>query len=144
MKIEILHFDKFKFDHEAQLHDIYIKRISQFRNIITDIKTVKINNKGIENRIVKKKANEYFVSLDEKGEHFSTEDLKVFLFNNNFKNLKFIVGSTDGIKKGIQEKSNKVISLSKMTLTHSFALIILLEQIYRSATIVSNHPYHRV
>ena len=39
MKIEILHFDKFKFDHEEQLHDIYIKRISQFRNIITDIKT---------------------------------------------------------------------------------------------------------
>ena len=144
MKIEILHFDKFKFDHEEQLHDIYIKRISQFRNIITDIKTVKINNKGIEKRIVKKKANEYFVSLDEKGEHFSTEDLKVFLFNNNFKNLKFIVGSTDGIQKGILEKSNKVISLSKMTLTHSFALIILLEQIYRSATIVSNHPYHRV
>ena len=89
MKIEILHFDKFKFDHEEQLHDIYIKRISQFRNIITDIKTVKINNKGIENRIVKKKVNECFVSLDEKGEHFSTEDLKVFLFNNNFKNLKF-------------------------------------------------------
>jgi len=58
--------------------------------------------------------------------------------------LKFIVGSTDGIQKGILEKSNKVISLSKMTLTHSFALIILLEQIYRSATIVSNHPYHRV
>ena len=105
---------------------------------------VKINNKGIENRIVKKKANECFVSLDEKGEHFSTEDLKVFLFNNNFKNMKFIVGSTDGIQKGILEKSNKVISLSKMTLTHSFALIILLEQIYRSATIVSNHPYHRV
>jgi Uncharacterized conserved protein len=57
--------------------------------------------------------------------------------------LKFIVGSTDGIQKDILEKSNKVISLSKMTLTHSFALIILLEQIYRSATIVSNHPYHR-
>ena len=67
-----------------------------------------------------------------------------FLFNNNFKYLKFIVGSTDGIQKDILEKSNKVISLSKMTLTHSFALIILLEQIYRSATIVSNHPYHRV
>ena len=144
MKIEILHFDKFKFDYEEQLHDIYIKRISQFRNIITDIKTVKINNKGIENRLVKKNVNECFVSLDEKGEHFSTEDLKVFLFNNNFKNLKFIVGSTDGIQKDILEKSNRVISLSKMTLTHSFALIILLEQIYRSATIVSNHPYHRV
>ena len=37
MKIEILHFDKFKFDHEEQLHDIYIKRISQFRNIITAV-----------------------------------------------------------------------------------------------------------
>ena len=61
MKIEILHFDKFKFDHEEQLHDIYIKRISQFRNIITDKKTVKINNKGIENRIVKKKA--FFLTI---------------------------------------------------------------------------------
>ena len=65
MKIEILHFDKFKFNHEEQLHDIYIKRISQFRNIITDIKTVRINNKGIENRIVKN-AIAYATDRDDK------------------------------------------------------------------------------
>ena len=55
MKIEILHFDKFKFDHEEQLHDIYIKRISQFRNIITDIKTVKINNKELKIELLKRR-----------------------------------------------------------------------------------------
>ena len=42
------------------------------------------------------------------------------------------------------EYADLALSLGKMTFTHSFALIILLEQIYRSATIVSNHPYHRV
>ena len=80
MKIEILHFDKFKFDHEEQLHDIYIKRISQFRNIITDIKTVKINNKGIENRIVKRKIM-YQNSTEVTNLVLKNSRLSNFLFN---------------------------------------------------------------
>ena len=43
----------------------------------------------------------------------------------------------------ILKKADVVISLSKMTLTHSFAAIILSEQIYRSLTIKIGHPYHR-
>ena len=46
-------------------------------------------------------------------------------------------------QENILKMSDRVISLSRMTLTHSFAAIILLEQIYRSVTIEVNHPYHR-
>ena len=43
----------------------------------------------------------------------------------------------------MKKKADLLLSISPMTLTHSFATIILLEQIYRAITIKINHPYHK-
>ena len=90
-----------------------------------------------------------FISLTEiypKNASFWTQLLEKFknlLFGTSFSKILFVLGGTDGFSEEIINLSNKQISLSKMTLTHSFAAIILLEQIYRSVTIKINHPYHR-
>ena len=65
------------------------------------------------------------------------------IFTKVDKNLIFFIGSTDGFNHETLKYADLALSLGKMTFTHSFALIILLEQIYRSATIKMNHPYHR-
>ena len=88
-------------------------------------------------------ANDLLELLDEKGEKVTTEKFKHLLFGTSFSKILFVLGGTDGFSEEIINLSNKQISLSKMTLTHSFAAIILLEQIYRSVTIKINHPYHR-
>ena len=55
--------------------------------------------------------------------------------------INFFLGRPDGFDKNDSEFEK--ISLSKMTFPHSLARVILCEQIYRCATILSNHPYHR-
>ena len=65
-------------------------------------------------------------------------------FANFFKNdLSFIIGGVYGLSQEVRDKADKIISLSKMTLTHMMARAMLVEQIYRSHTILSNHPYHK-
>jgi 23S rRNA (pseudouridine1915-N3)-methyltransferase len=55
----------------------------------------------------------------------------------------FVIGGAFGLDEAIIKQANLRLSLSKMTLPHQMAKIILLEQIYRAQTILENHPYHK-
>ena len=143
MKIDILCEGKLNKNIENDICDLYLNRISSLKKSgilkveikkITDHKNYKIKSgKNIKNFI-----------LDEKGANLSTLDLtkKIDYFNNNRVELiNFFLGKPDGFSQD-NNKFEK-ISLSKMTFPHSLARVILCEQIYRCATILSNHPYHR-
>ena len=144
MDIEILYHDKFKFEQEEFLFKMYLNRITKIsNNLISKIKAEKISDKSLIKKIKLKKGTEAIILLDEKGEKVTTEKFKHLLFGTSFSKILFVLGGTDGFSEEIINLSNKQISLSKMTLTHSFAAIILLEQIYRCVTIKINHPYHR-
>jgi 23S rRNA (pseudouridine1915-N3)-methyltransferase len=68
------------------------------------------------------------------------------LINSNLqsgKDLQFIIGGAFGLDDSVFKQVNSHLSLSKMTLPHQMAKIILLEQIYRCQTILENHPYHK-
>ena len=144
MDIEILYHDKFKFEQEEFLFKMYLNRITKIsNNLISKIKAEKISDKSLIKKIKLKKGTEAIILLDEKGEKVTTEKFKHLLFGTSFSKILFVLGGTDGFSEEIMNLSNKQISLSKMTLTHSFAAIILLEQIYRSVPIKINHPYHR-
>jgi 23S rRNA (pseudouridine1915-N3)-methyltransferase len=57
--------------------------------------------------------------------------------------LVFMIGGPDGHGADAQAQADLVLSLSPMTLPHGLARIMLLEQIYRAATLLAGHPYHR-
>ena len=57
--------------------------------------------------------------------------------------VAFMVGGADGLGKDALAKAAKRVSLGPMTLPHGLARIVLAEQIYRAATILAGHPYHR-
>lgn len=57
--------------------------------------------------------------------------------------VKFFIGGAYGFDKAILNKADKVISLGKITMSHKIAKSVLLEQIYRGFSILSNHPYHK-
>jgi 23S rRNA (pseudouridine1915-N3)-methyltransferase len=65
------------------------------------------------------------------------------VFESSHKKINFFIGNTDGFTEILKKKGNLLLSISPMTLTHSFATIILLEQLYRAITIKTNHPYHK-
>ncbi len=83
------------------------------------------------------------ILLDERGKQFTTLEFTRFIEENIGKlNLIFLIGSPFGFPSEISLSSPVKISLSKMTLNHQIARILLLEQIYRSFKIIRGEPYH--
>jgi 23S rRNA (pseudouridine1915-N3)-methyltransferase len=57
--------------------------------------------------------------------------------------VKFFIGGAYGFEDELLNRADKVISLGKITMSHKIAKTVLLEQIYRGFSILSNHPYHK-
>jgi len=62
---------------------------------------------------------------------------------NDRMSVKFFIGGAYGFEESFVKKSDAVISLGKLTMSHKIAKAVLLEQIYRGFSILSNHPYHK-
>ena len=141
MKVQVLYLDKLKFDAEKTLAKKYLDRIeSSGRKIIDPIILKQINLKEMDQEL---NSSSFNVLLDEKGKHLTTIKFTELVFESSHKKINFFIGNTDGFTEILKKKGNLLLSISPMTLTHSFATIILLEQLYRAITIKTNHPYHK-
>ena len=103
---------------------------------------------GKEARLLERKigAKSYLVSLDEKGEEFTSEGFAGFfeeMMNRGSNEITFLGGGHLGIPSALVDRSDLSLSLSRFTLPHELARVVLLEQIYRSFSIIRSLPYHR-
>ncbi len=87
------------------------------------------------------------VALDERGECLTTrkfaDKLEALEMRGDVKTVAFLIGAADGHNPELREKCDLVLTLSPFTLQHELALLVLLEQLYRVATLKSGSPYHR-
>ena len=79
------------------------------------------------------------VALDERGKDLSTKQFAALLAEPT----AFVIGGADGLAPAIREDASLLLRLSSLTLPHALAQIVLCEQIYRAATLLTGHPYHR-
>jgi 23S rRNA (pseudouridine1915-N3)-methyltransferase len=89
---------------------------------------------------------EQIVALDETGKSMSSALFAGWLSRTRdfgCKGLAFVIGGADGLSPDVSAKAVLKLSLGAMTLPHGLARIVLAEQLYRAATILSGHPYHR-
>jgi 23S rRNA (pseudouridine1915-N3)-methyltransferase len=87
-----------------------------------------------------------FVLLDERGVQMSSmevADLVEQWLNRSVPDVTFLVGGFRGIPDRVKDLADLRWSLSKLTLQHELARVVLLEQIYRAVSIVKGLPYHR-
>jgi 23S rRNA (pseudouridine1915-N3)-methyltransferase len=87
------------------------------------------------------------ICLDEKGKEMTSVQLSKQLRKwTEEPNLTpcFIIGGPFGLSEEIKQAARFKISLSKMTLPHELARTVLLEQLYRAASILIGSPYHHV
>lgn len=57
--------------------------------------------------------------------------------------LWFVLGDADGLPLAIRHEAQETWSLSPLTMAHGLARVVLLEQLYRAASLLAGHPYHR-
>jgi 23S rRNA (pseudouridine1915-N3)-methyltransferase len=86
------------------------------------------------------------VALDETGKALSSEAFAKWIAqtrDGGCKGLAFLIGGPDGHGHEAFQGATLKLSLGPMTLPHGMARAVLIEQLYRAATILSGHPYHR-
>ena len=144
MKIKIISIGKLKNKNISSLCIDYQQRIMhsmKIDEIIFKNSAREFENKKIISHLTK--INDYKVALSQEGEKMTSEDFAKMLSSLNGKSLCFIIGGSDGLNNQTKTKCDKIISLSSMTFTHEMAKLFLLEQIYRSITIIQNKKYHK-
>jgi len=117
----------------------YSKRIKYFVNFkFIEVKSLKLEH-------IKKFKNKFIFALDEEGELLNSLEFanKIRDFMEDNLDIVFIVGDANGLPNDVIKNSNMVLSLSKLTLPHLLARVVLIEQLYRSFSIINNIPYHK-
>ena len=86
------------------------------------------------------------VALDVGGKQFTSESFAILIrkaSDSSVKACAFLIGGPDGHGSEVLKAANVTLSLGPMTLPHGLARVVLCEQLYRAATIIAGHPYHR-
>ena len=79
------------------------------------------------------------VALDERGRDLTTREFAALLAGPT----AFVIGGADGLDPALKRKASLLLRLSALTLPHALAQLVLCEQLYRAATLLTGHPYHR-
>lgn len=79
------------------------------------------------------------VALDERGRDYTTRQFAELLRSET----AFVVGGPDGLSARVKTQAALVLRVSSFTLPHALAQVLLLEQLYRAASLLTGHPYHR-
>ena len=103
--------------------------------------------KSLEERLILEAASDstLLIALDEQGKQRTSKELSKSIekWQLNAESVALIIGGADGLSSELKQRCNLIWGLSSFTLTHSMARLLLVEQIYRGYSLLSNHPYHR-
>jgi 23S rRNA (pseudouridine1915-N3)-methyltransferase len=155
LKIKIIVVDRTRSPFLKQGETFYLKRIQKYaRTQWLEVKPATIKKSTpaeailtAEGASIIKKIHprDYAIALDRSGHIYNSKKLaaRIERLSQDNSRLAFIIGGPLGLSKAILEKANEVLSLSRLTLTHEMSRLILLEQLYRSFTIIHNEKYHK-
>lgn len=155
MKLHILTVGDPDNSHIQALAADYMRRIRRYVPLSkSSIKPVRIKSmsaaeiKHQESVKLKNKLTDHgpVIALHSDGESMTSEQFAHF-FNTyarqSAKQITFVIGGAWGLDSAFLKRSERCLSLSKMTLPHELTLVVLLEQIYRAHSILRGEPYHK-
>ena len=154
MRLEVISISNKLTKWEDETLRFYLKQISSFAKItIQNIKPAQGRNLSIrevqtneEKNISKRiKPDSLVISFDRKGRQL--DSLQFADLTQNFlssrKSCSLVIGGSYGLSESFLAKSDDVISFSALTFPHKLFKILLIEQLYRSITIIQNKSYHK-
>jgi 23S rRNA (pseudouridine1915-N3)-methyltransferase len=140
MKLIIIAAGKLKEREVRVVADDYLGRIRRY------VKCDEIEVKSAKDLAGAVPDGALLVALEVDGDALTSTELsrRVERWGSTGKGVvAFIIGDADGIPKGLSKSAAARISLSKLTLPHRLARVLLLEQLYRSLSILRGEPYAR-
>lgn len=156
MRLRFLWIGKTRNAELAELEQTYLKRISHY--FPTEVSVVPEQKKDRSEQVkarfdreaesVAKRLGtaDYVIVLDQRGKEFSSEEMAAFfedLASRAVGQVTFIVGGHLGVPEQIRRMAQFTWSLTRLTLPHEIARVVMLEQVYRSISITRNLPYHK-
>jgi len=134
--------------------DFYAKRLRPFVKLTLKSVGVEKEGKNLSADLMKRREGErlraaipprsYVVALDPQGKEHTTEEFAAWLARRGEEGwpLIFLIGGHLGLDEATLAAAHERMALSRLTLTHELARLVLLEQLYRAKTIHTGHPYH--
>jgi 23S rRNA (pseudouridine1915-N3)-methyltransferase len=153
MKLKVLWPGKTRNTDIKNLQDYYLHRINQIENCeLIETKQVKgISEKEGERikeieaqRLEKHFKDDYIICLFDRGKEMNSEEFARILERisvSSARTVTFVVGGFLGLAERVLDRADTLLSFSKMTFSHELSRIMVLEQIYRSLTIIHGKQY---
>ncbi len=151
MNILIVAVGRMKDGPEATLMAAYLRRLTwqvDLREIDLRGKTSDADRKRLEGEkiLAALPDDARVVALDERGRDLSSRELATCLENwrdQGQRRVAFVIGGADGLTDTVRQRADTVISFGRATWPHLLIRAMLAEQLYRAASILTGHPYHR-
>lgn len=135
---------------QQQLYLDYIKRIPwKFECKEFDVKiadTAQRKSREAELLLSACTGYEYIIALDESGKLLSSREFSEHIGNwqqDGISSFAFVIGGADGLDSSVMKKAKLAWSFGRVTWPHMLVRGMLAEQLYRSYSVLSGHPYHR-
>ena len=154
-KIRIIYVGKSKRE-EQPLESEYAKRIKRYADLeLTELKDeraseslsaaeeIQVMKKEGERILAAIRPDERVIAIEGKQPDTIALSKKIRSSALSSQKLCFVIGGSLGLSPEVKARADELMSLSLLTLPHRLARIVLLEQIYRSLTIINNKTYHK-
>jgi 23S rRNA (pseudouridine1915-N3)-methyltransferase len=153
MRFRFIWVGKTKNEHIRALVDDFVKRLERFvrcEMTVLEPSRAQVAAEGIEDesrRILSALRNDALtILLDVEGREWSSPALAAEVEkwqNAGTKEVAFVIGGHNGVSGEVVERAQLRWSLSRLTLTHEMARVLLVEQLYRAYTIIHGWPYQK-
>ncbi len=154
MRLHFVWIGKTKDRRCAGLIEDYLERIRRFAPV--EVSEIREPGGDDPEEVIRREAirlraaienDDLIVILDEKGAAMTSTELSDFIDRQQKRGTKrvaLVIGGFAGIDEKLKGQADQLLSLSRLTLTHEMARVVLSEQIYRAYTILAGFPYHKI
>lgn len=152
MRLRIIWTGKTRDARLRALIDDYAERLSHFaRCEVTELRELGRTDKtGIDKESKRisdaLRTGSVTVLLDPEGIEWTSQQLAAQVESwegSGIKEVAFVIGGPNGFTGELKSRADKRWSLSRLTLTHEMARVVLFEQLYRAYTIIHGLPYQK-
>ncbi|WP_394180040.1 23S rRNA (pseudouridine(1915)-N(3))-methyltransferase RlmH [Yoonia maritima] len=155
MRVQICAVGRLRQGPERDLYDDYLTRFDRTGRALAlgpaqliEVEDKKGGGMPAEAQLLQKAipTGSLICTMDERGKVMSSPDFAKMLAgwrDQGRQDVSFVIGGADGIDPSLRAQADSSLSFGKMVWPHMLVRVMLAEQLYRAASILSGGPYHR-